>query len=779
MATFKLDEHDSFFLKVRDDRDSGRPQLPFNKEIEGCVAEGHVATTKAELHSLLKSILISKNPNAATWNLSDEVFVGEESCQIEEVGESLENIPLDGSQLIFQLNFRVISQEDMEIMFRQNRPVVPFSEAVSTIFPYLEEYDFFTALPSELFRKATDELALGLHWYILCTLLISKQLFFRQCRPMERDESGNVRQSNIEVKFKYEMAYSPFDMLSFMNEYHRHNSTYDIRALLNHIASLQNTASAKDFYCDGIEEKCRQLKQMITYNFHLNHIPNMYPGIDHVESYNFHEETQGATRRQWKVINFALNCMKELVEKLILTPTNRPRIVNNNSCWECVSQILRVANRQFDNMRRIRRLILSMFSTGDRVDSPLSAPEVLEFLKTNCTAEISNEGIVGLYHQQVLCILWTRFGFLQPGESEDTEDTREDNIIPTNSLKKNPYQSIVKVSRAMLRSTVDNNNPQYFDADDEFSVDPLGITNQDYLIRVLHATTLAIRHILINLASLEKKSSRKFDVILNCVRQWKASSILVPGISLAEVSSWEEVQMDKPVNLFEVFCSRHNLRAEDPSSLNYFLRFDPYWADARFIGEFVTSLKDKKQTSMFPLATQLIQVRDVASHQQTLFRSSVKTEQPLLTYISLWDNICILRQVVNDLMKLTPSTMVDIVARQAVMDMEKMYFVYRRWRGRWNTALDITTNLNYLMEVRLKVEQTLNGLMHLSSDTLVDFQDFIEDGTIKSAENWLQFLRPRVRDNNQTIVASASKNSNNNINNFFALLDIDEDDEDS
>lgn len=639
-------------------------------------------------------------------------------------------------------------------------PYVPYAPALTAVLG--TSADLFSVRPLEMMRKATDELTLALHWYVLYTMVHSAAMreagavrtavTFPIRRPIQIVDGRTVKAKAPREK-KIKNLGSAADLYKDMWDYHHDQNdgnTHDFRLLIHHIKRvkmrpLYYEACAAEIYSDIIR-LCTNVA------YHRNYVVP----TDSLDSSSLSFAEINSRANDMIVHNF-FEYLKKLLKYILYDKQNEGRA---KSATDGMSRHVRVACAEALHAARVHFLGVQHISTVySRLFDPTPGPgdvvtitlaDTLEYLK----GRVSSQNPDASLHATAftLLALWTRFSTratwdtVAADDEVDYEDPVDDfEMVARRTQSRADLKGLGQVKIFRSRMPGERYEKKFVCQDDHFGIDPCSITNLDLLNRVVDVAGLALRRILIHVIDMALTSTSWDDfaaVVIQQLFELKEGkvSFLVPDEQLGirffrEIFKADDVATDGDeevvvVTLFDDFCELNELD-KSPGSLKTFARFSPHFGDPRFLGQFFKIVLDKmSEQGLAREAQTFLDIIGRASHQKYLVSDIHLSRKQLKMNVS---EVVVFVTALCDLSGAELGDLGD--ALQELTDVVVPW--YCRWRGRQDYIMQEGTE-----KLPERASRTLDGLLaamkRSGSDSLPPLPDKADDNSMSAMESVLK-----------------------------------------
>lgn len=626
--------------------------------------------------------------------------------------------------------------------------------------------DLYTVRPNELVRKAIDELTIGMQYYVLFALSHSaikstsdqamgqaKVISFKyNMTPILKNDKLEGRESGEIVMPK------PFDnkhrslFKKQADNYIKIAASRDFRCLLNHIKEVNKTDVGKEYYKTMITT-VYELSKCARYFYHRNYLvvetsdQSMFETIDN---------NQMGVANIFFENNFFNDLPQESVESYSMCT-----VWEKNIC----QKLKTAAFDHFQNARNIQKMFKCVFNNIAKKDD---IKVVLG--KLNQMKEVKTYETIAL-HQFVVFALWTRFG--SNWLSDDNEDSSESVAQRGKSVaqneedfgafitKKNKKKTQHLKVECIVRHEIILENDDLIGKKKYFNADPIGVTHLDVINRAIDISQLALRRILHEALTQPNKKGLRAETrtnrnkvlrgLLEITNKNGVCPLEKEYFSNSSLYSFREEKIEKEIKIVEYFNSHCGV--QNANEVSKFINSGPHFADPRFIGEFL-----KRQVELFPLAKNLINIRDNASHQLNLHRPGN------LTITTLNEDILHLKGLIDQVAK---NLGVSHSAYDEVKALDQLYDgiqEYQKWRKRQRFAINFSDDKWYKASKEM-IDELIqkNGVLDPVDD---------EDNSQEALEYILSLLKIQNQSSSNLLNSTETLSRNP----FSLLQDIVDDD---
>lgn len=546
-------------------------------------------------------------------------------------------------------------------------PYMPKAPDFSSVFSL--PADLFCVRPLELMRKATDELTLALHWYVLYTMVHSaasaqlpiampgkakKPIFFLIRKPYKVIDGRTIKDSMPRTK-----AITHLDaegLYADMWDYHydqNDGNTRDFRQLIRHI---KNIKARPHYYKFGAAEVYSEIIRLATnVAYHRNYVVPT-DSLDEAEL-----TLSQINARSMEIVKLFFEFLKKLLKYILYdqqadgVPRELTKQMPPHVQAAC-AQSLEAATVHFEGVLRISKVYEYLFVSADP-DSTISPSDLLQYLKRKMASPNQQTTTQSTFFS--MFALWTRFGSRLGGKAAEEEDLgvaedvegagdvddAADDAFPDMVARQESGSgqdlkslSRVHVWRHRMPSETYMGIISFVTKDAQFGIDPCGVTHLDMLNRAVDVAGLSLRHILIQVVdAVVPLVLGGFDAtpFHNTVADHLLSlndggiSVMVPDAKLGLKFFTEMFKDDDAdggdvlsVDLVDNFCQQHGLSSDDINSLKLFVRFSPHFADPRFVAKFFQGVlaRSAPLRHLSSAAQNLVDIIGRASHQKYLVK---------------------------------------------------------------------------------------------------------------------------------------------------------------
>lgn len=491
--------------------------------------------------------------------------------------------------------------------------------------------NFFTVRPHELVRKAIDELTLGLQFYVLFAISHSAI-----------KETSSWKENPISFKYKKSPKFKDEDSFEEGTE------TGEIEmpkpfvrsTFKKQVRTYFKTAATKDFRCL------------------LNHIKEVSKTDDGKEYYDW---------SMVKTVYELSRCARYFFHRNYLVVDEEPSSKNfYESINENQMNVAKIffANDFFDNLPKQSDESYNRHTIWER--------NFCEKLKLAAFDYFKNAQII----QKKFNREFNKMYYEEASNSNQNENTK-------------------KSIERMVRYEISFKNDELIIKKKYDKSDTIGVSHLDVINRAIDISQLALRRILhealIDEQALRIDVRRNRDKVLKSLFELKnifGIYILVKErISDTNVYCFQEDQMCEEVKLVKEFNQRFGLASYDFTNFMY---LDGHFADPRFIGVFLI-----RQSDTFPLAKNLVRIRDNASHQINLHRTRN------LTLAKLKQDIIHLKDLVDQVAENLGITHFDYEEFKALEQLYNIIQEYPKYKKLLGFTVDISAIEMILKETRI------------------------------------------------------------------------------
>ncbi len=629
----------------------------------------------------------------------------------------------------------------------------------------------FSVRRLDLLRKAMDEMAIGLSWFVLYTMTHSavhkgldssvSVVIFKVCNALQvqpgtnkicRGEEG-TREVELELSG---FIQSPQDLAEGMRKFFDLQPSRDTRQLFRHVETLNKKYLQARYYNkhQALLRNASQLRQVARFVYHRNGIPPT-KGLEDDEPTNIDKRNTEVVEHFFsKLVSDFLDDLGSEKQKL----GHVCDLYGKVKQWQktaCV-QTFEAARAHFDNVRNIVKVYNALWRKGVTPMADVDVTDTLVYLQQKLSP-LSDSGKADV-SQFVVLALWTRFG------SSDADHEQE---WETGAATSTPVKDLAaaKVKRYSLEQmTIANaqkDEPEFVTKTAEFLADPIGITHLDVIHRGLDLSAQVLRKLLMEAASssldsgddhesLTSMSPEQEQRVRNRIRICKKieslclaplrpdrsflgsyavlyseySPMADPAAALAAVAagSNDAARADGAAataedgaaraNLVEEFFKRHKDMAFEAQTLSNFVRKDPHFCDPRFLADFFQRIKDDNGRQLIQGAEKLVDVCDHSSHQFNLLKPEAYTREKLQNDLSdILGCIRNIREVLQIPAEVAQSE------EKALQELQSMLPHYLRWRSRQLAAVQ-----------KLPAERGGPGINKVAKDTVALLLSRLEGG---------------------------------------------------
>lgn len=230
---------------------------------------------------------------------------------------------------------------------------------------------------------------------------------------------------------------------------------------------------------------------------------------------------------------------------------------------------------------------------------------------------------------------------------------------------------------------------------------------------------------------------------------------------------------DTRVCLFKEFVERMGI-SDHPHRLEIFLAHDAHWADPRFLGEFLATLRDTNDIPLIEprLTMLLVAIRDKASHNRHLH-----SPQSLII-VDVIDDTRDLLRLCRRVAELTNANIDIFTSNTAIHELLVALPFYSRWRGRQHFLIE-DCDLPSCVTI---VTATVNGLMEACDNSALatveltdDVYSMVTDGSPEALDALLSMVLQdppnHPTDADSKTDRAATGPTGNAVTNLFAVLE--------
>ena len=525
----------------------------------------------------------------------------------------------------------------------------------------------FTCRPTELVRKAVDELALGLHWYVLYTMVHSaaSHLVTPGIKPVHFTISNSVTQLPGQKGLAKQPGTQSFtvsarsvdELLRTMVAYNEQYATLDVRQLLKHVANLNREGPSRYYVPQDQKNAARlatQIRRGVQFFYHRN---DVVPPDNSVEATSV--EALGRRSKAWA--DFVMKALSEFVKMIPnITPPKASSYVHY-----ALAELRCAASDHFKSVNSIIKVFECLFhgspapaATGP---GPVHSMRALLSLRAQCSNDeaFTAAKTLPIDAHFVLMALWTRFGERQnavgPCGAEvgvveaEAEDDAGSNVhfklgkvkrIRVATVKRSSLLTEFDIKKRIQDKVVTN---VFLSKHTSHMADPIGITHLDVLNRALDLTLLSLRNVLLCAAQQmqddhvgvdaraqrgERQAKVLKEMFTNMIELMEKPLRPLDGDDAQGLpprhdgSVFKETCSSKDKqNLLDVFMEQRGIPAPDMAArfaqLVFFVTCDPHWSDPRFLSEWLLCIRLEGK-KLFPAADELKTIRDNCSHAMNL-----------------------------------------------------------------------------------------------------------------------------------------------------------------
>jgi len=585
--------------------------------------------------------------------------------------------------------------------------------------------DLLLVRVNDMVRKAMDEMALGLQWYILFTMVHSSVVAKDTGRKIW---FGGFKAAGSELPRSVIRTDSENDM---HHDIDWHVKTYmtDLRTQFKHIYKLNakenggrwhfSIKGCKGHYYPGKPaEDTKILQALANYFFHRNGIVRRRVVLD--KENGFEEVSQRDDIVADCFMTRICNWLKPLIREgrhALHVIENKPSFITGSkldavrdlleaAIWH-FNTVLDIVNKSYPALKEVL-----IQGKGESISSDL-VEEYLHTLREKLEIDTYNGNSTSRHVCFGLFMLWTRFPPI-PNQTEHDTDKQHNGVKnlsrKASSAESSPNEfEMVRVKRHRLATLeeVQSGTP-FVISHQNFTADPLGETHLDIINRMLDITHLGLRSLLIAGAAAYSKqclgggteACANFHVRNHIVEEalhlkcGLDGKLLVPDFFVIDDLALTETNIglfkteygDKNVEFFRYFARRNDVSNIDgplEKLVQLFVEYDPHFGDPRFVAEFLKRIRHPcNHHNLFPEADYMIKVRDRAMHQYHLKDPSHTTIDELTRHLSVFHGL-----LISLASSLQVSTDIDPI--KALVEMKTLLVHYQNWRQRQQLAFNM------------------------------------------------------------------------------------------
>jgi hypothetical protein len=602
-------------------------------------------------------------------------------------------------------------------------PLVPKTDCVFEVLTNLK-HDFFTVSPIELERKASDELTLGLHWYVLFTLIHNAadttgraKIFFLSKRGQGQLLADGADEFEPSAEDQQLMIHTDTDsnMRRDIKIFDEYAPTKDVRLLLKHIQKVNSKGHCRDLYynpsCESYAANALSCVRYFIHNCKYS------PRSADAAAGTFAAISLREVRRVVYAITQFGNLCDALTNKMSAALSTIPKI------REVCTALKKAAADHFRRVKGIIAVFTSLYPSAPPVHS-LGCGEMLALIQEDMRDDIAPEDgapRISTMTQFALYGLWTRFGVRhgEAGDSPTAGDDAEGPLIATQQ----PHLRTVTVTRFSLTTpnAAGIYPVTYLSKTASFLTDPIGATNWDILNRAIDLTHAAVRQCLVLVAiryEQEKIRPALVKELMDHLTTFESRTVLEAApetgdaaIQFRDAPVYIEKNLPYPekIMLSKHFMTAYDIRKGGANGLyerrrELFIKFSPYWADLRKLAEVMSKLHTLAERQLlFPYASTVVKIRDTAAHHLNLHRPRTLDSNKVV------EDVKVLIQHVKSMEQFGVEPM-DTVEFRALIELQDSLPHYRRWRKRQFVATSQLTAEAQRLEAVHAVHGLLNSL---------------------------------------------------------------------
>ena len=583
-------------------------------------------------------------------------------------------------------------------------PIVPRTPFIYQTLPSLH-YDILTITPTENLRRAFDELTLGLHWYVLFTMIHSaapladarnrrKKIEFRYSNAsVPRTNRSGFYQKTGKVSIDVTNTRNIWESMKNYADAFNHPSV-DLRQLIQHVKSVNRGSPREEYYLNGVYSAAKNVHDCAIYFAHHNssclfqfQSERQYIGVAPSRHILIQLREEAAAVESVGHVQELLNNIR--TRKSLESDIATTAFINSDVAQIC-REVLRCAFEHFKSVK----MILSMFTRlyPELLDSskgfkqiqkvmPITAcadiKQICESLKEE-TETFDGEGFMRPNAQFVLTRLWAQFSIRNTDHNDIVERVMSSEADTERNINLT-YLRGVLVNRFKIIE-INGTNFQ-INTSSHKKANPTTVTHLDIINRLITLTGRTLNIILFKAAnnyddnpSVASKGSIYSSVIaaIETIKKIPLVASAIGGKPFPIKFSEKKINKDRAP---ETRLLGIQERRSD------FIQRDPHWADPRFIGELLN--ENRSDNTLTRMGKDILGIRDQASHYLNLIDPISMTQNMIESYFET------LLQHVHTLSTELVVPCDDIDEYRALLEL--YYFIphYFRFRGRENITARI------------------------------------------------------------------------------------------
>mmetsp|Transcript_378 Transcript_378/g.879 ORF Transcript_378/g.879 Transcript_378/m.879 type:complete len:816 (-) Transcript_378:164-2611(-) len=545
-------------------------------------------------------------------------------------------------------------------------------------------HDLYTARHIELVRKTLDETACCLRWFIMYTLIHSagcasspdSKMTALRLEIAKFGEEVPIRGESIALAVNEN---SPIALLDAL--YPIKKAMLDVRQLLDHIAAVNRNRHRASYYkSKDVAQHASELRQLVNYFYHRTATVAIDADEVVVDGAGDFVNHRGAIlRREATSARLIMKSLRGLLDCLRIKDARK--MPDSCPAWlhAATGELLQAAEihwrglrgmvEQFDRLHGERSMVpenRSMMKEKERLKTELQElQELVKECPTQCP-DPTSEDLLPLQAQFVVRALWTRFGDCGSGNESERLPRSDAKPKVAEAFESPRVQEperltqqikIVVVPRWRLVSLNDTLRPQWeamgttprnFLAEKrlDFKADGCGVTNLDMTLRAIDLTLRVIQRLLIACAQQHDNAEKGNSVVSQLMRHIRECINTKNKFELreskgAELCMFTEIPSDSSTLSELDYCKqkllpRLNCAGKCPAKLTDIeavLLLCPRWRDPVFVCNFLCKLQDPDSGAtpkdmLFPEAKDLVEIRNLASHQDQVDQSTRGRTKP-------------------------------------------------------------------------------------------------------------------------------------------------------